>query len=120
MTDWAEPPLTMNWTDDLQAWPLPDEKVHMLEAQPGVMLTKPWPLPQSILTEVEPGMVTASHQTDEPPYHVRERSLDESHGHGHSQLSLAAATANKAERASAKRSANRTPEREMMEAIVWE
>lgn len=99
----------MNWTLDLHAWPLPEEKVHMLDAQPGVMLTKPWPLPQSILTELEPGMVTASHHTLEPLYHVTAKlPLSESQGHGHSQLSLATATPKKAARTT-RRSAQRAP-----------
>ena len=54
--------MTTNVRLDLQAWPLVEEKVHMWGIQAGVIATMPWPLPQSIETEVEPGIVTAIHQ----------------------------------------------------------
>ena len=116
MTDWAEPPLTMNWTLALHGWPLDEEKVHMLAAHPGVMLANPWPLPQSTSTEVEPGMVTASHQALVPLYQVTaspEEESSSSQGHGHSHWP--AATAMKADTTT--RSANRAKRMAEMEAM---
>ena len=97
MTACAEPPLTMNWTVDLQARPLDDEKVHMLGVHPAFIRTKPWPLPQSTETDVEPGMTTAIHQalvplyqvTDRPPPAAGSESLSQAHGHSHWPLAAA-------------------------------